>query len=150
MLQESPGVLKATPATISNECWAFHWIPRGWSQLLEQWALASSTGKDWREKEKGTTEDEKIGWHHRLSGHEKTPGVSDGQGSLPCCSPWGRSQTPLSDWTELNWASSGGRRQRHFPAHFPVSFCRAILPAESCPPAPGVLPLSMLPPSGQW
>ena len=48
-------------------------------------------GKDWRQ-EKGTTEDEMVGWHHRLDGHEfeQAPGVGDGQGSLACCSPWGR------------------------------------------------------------
>ena len=48
-------------------------------------------GKDWRPEEKGTTEDEMVGWHHRLNGHEfeYTPGVGDGQGSLACCSPWG-------------------------------------------------------------
>ena len=43
-------------------------------------------------EEKGTTEDEMVGWHHRLNGHEfeQTPGDSEGQGSLACCSPWGR------------------------------------------------------------
>ena len=48
--------------------------------------------KGWRREEKGTTEDEMVGWHHRLDGHEfeQAPGVGDGQGSLVCCSPWGR------------------------------------------------------------
>ena len=47
-------------------------------------------GKD-RRREKGTTEDEIVGWHCRLDGHEfeKAPGVGDGQGGLACCSPWG-------------------------------------------------------------
>ena len=42
-------------------------------------------------REKGMTEDEMIGWYHQLSGHEseQTPGDSEGQGSLVCCSPWG-------------------------------------------------------------
>ena len=42
-----------------------------------------------RQEEKGMTEDEMVGWHHRLDGHEfeKAPGVGDGQGSLVCCSP---------------------------------------------------------------
>ena len=42
-------------------------------------------------EEKGTTEDEMVGWHHQPSGHEfeQAPGVGDGQGSLVCCSPWG-------------------------------------------------------------
>ena len=43
------------------------------------------------DKEKGTTEDEMVGWHHRLDGHEfeQAPGAGDRQGSLECCSPWG-------------------------------------------------------------
>ena len=48
-----------------------------------------SAVKDWRLEEKGTTEDEMIGWHHQLDGHEfeQGLGVDDGQGSLACCSP---------------------------------------------------------------
>ena len=51
-------------------------------------------GKDWWREEKGTTEDEMAGWHHRLNGHEfeQAPGVGDGQGSLACCSPWGHKE----------------------------------------------------------
>ena len=43
-------------------------------------------------RRRGMTEDEMVGWHHRLNGHEseQTPGDSEGQGSLVCCSPWGR------------------------------------------------------------
>ena len=52
-----------------------------------------------------TTEDEMVGCHHRLNGHEfeQALGVGDGQESLACCSPWGHKETLLSDWTELNW-----------------------------------------------
>ena len=55
--------------------------------------------KDWRQEEKGMTEDETVGWHHRLSGHEfeQAPGVGDGQGGLASCRPWGRKE---SDTTE--------------------------------------------------
>ena len=51
------------------------------------------------QEEKETTEDEMVGWHHRLNGHgfEWTPGVGDGQGGLPCCSSWGHKE---SDTTE--------------------------------------------------
>ena len=51
------------------------------------------------QEEKGTTEDEMAGWHHRLDGHEFgwTPGVGDGQGGLACCDSWGRKE---SDATE--------------------------------------------------
>ena len=62
----------------------------------------SDAGKDWRQ-EKGTTEDEMAGWHHRLNGHEFgwTPGDGDGQGGLACCDSWGRKE---SDMTEhLDW-----------------------------------------------
>ena len=61
-------------------------------------------GKDWRQEEKGMTEDKMVGWHHRLSGHEFgwTPGVGDGQGGLACCCSWGHEEyTWLSYWTEL-------------------------------------------------
>ena len=59
-------------------------------------------GKDWRQ-EKGTTEDEMVGWHHRLDGHEfeKSPGVGDGQGGLASCSPWGHKESDTTEW--LNW-----------------------------------------------
>ena len=59
-------------------------------------------GKDWRQEEKRTTEDEMVGCHHRLSGHkfEQAPGGGDAQGSLACCSPWGHKEL---DTTELNW-----------------------------------------------
>ena len=58
-------------------------------------------GKDWGQ-ENGATEDEMVGWHHRPNGceFEQTPGDSEGQGSLACCSSWvTKSQTRLSDWT---------------------------------------------------
>ena len=60
-------------------------------------------GKDWRQEEKGTTENEMVGWHHRLNGHkfEQALEVGDGQGNLACCSAWGHKK---SDTTEpLNW-----------------------------------------------
>ena len=60
-------------------------------------------GKHWRQEEKGTIEDEMVGWHHQLDVHdfEQAPGIGDGQGTLACCSPWGCKE---SDMTEgLNW-----------------------------------------------
>ena len=49
-------------------------------------------GEDWGQEEKGTTEDEVVGWHHRLNGHESEQALGDreGQGSLACCHSWGR------------------------------------------------------------
>ena len=57
-------------------------------------------GKDWRQEDKGTTEEEMAGWHHWFNGHEfeQTLENGDGQGGLACCSPWARKE---SDMTEL-------------------------------------------------
>ena len=81
------------------------WLPDAKNRLIGK---GPDAGKDWKWEEKGTTEDETVGWHHWLNGHEfgQTPGVGDGQGSLACCCPWGRmgSQRVEHDWaTELNW-----------------------------------------------
>ena len=50
-------------------------------------------------EEKGTTEGEMVGWHHGLDGHEfeQVLGVGDGQGSLACCSPWGRKESDMTE-----------------------------------------------------
>ena len=60
-----------------------------WPPDVKNWLIgkAPDAGRDWRQEEKGTTEDEMAGWHHRLDGHEfeSTPGVGDGQGGLACC-----------------------------------------------------------------
>ena len=63
-------------------------------------------GEDWRQEEKRMTEDEMVGWHHRLDGHEfeQAPGVGDGQGSLACCSPWGRKELDMTEI--LNWTDT--------------------------------------------
>jgi len=79
-----------------------------WPPNVKSWVVWKDpdAGKDWRQEKKGTTEDEMVGWHHRLNGHEfgLTPGVGDGQGGLACCSPWGHKE---SDTTErLNWTES--------------------------------------------
>ena len=60
-------------------------------------------GQDRRHEEKGMTEDEMVGWHHWLNGHEfeQAPGVGDGQGILVCCSSWGRKESDTAEW--LNW-----------------------------------------------
>ena len=60
-------------------------------------------GRDWGQEEKGTAEDEMVGWHHRLNGNEFgwTPGVGDGQGGLGCYSSWGQKDSNTTEW--LNW-----------------------------------------------
>ena len=56
------------------------------------------SGKDWGQEEKRITEDEMVGWHHRLNGHEfdQTLGDSDRQGRLSCCSPWGHKESDMT------------------------------------------------------
>ena len=55
-------------------------------------------GRDWRQNVKGAAEDGMVGWHHWLNGHEfeQTPGNSEGQGSLVCCSSWGRKESDMT------------------------------------------------------
>ena len=77
-----------------------------WLPDVKNWLIWKDpyAGKDWRQEEKGMTEDEVVGGHHWLNGHEfeQAPGVGDEQGSLVCCGPWvTESQIWLSDWTEL-------------------------------------------------
>ena len=96
----------------------FHWKDKYWSwnsntlaTWWKNWLIGEDpdAGEDWRQEEKGMTEDEMVGWHHQLNGREfeQAPGVGDGQGGLMCCSPWGYKE---SDTTEqlnwLNWTNS--------------------------------------------
>ena len=76
------------------------WSPEWKNQLIRKDADA---GKEWRQQEKGVTEDELVGWHHWLNGHEfeQTLGDSEGQRSLACCSPWGCKESDTTEW--LNW-----------------------------------------------
>ena len=64
-----------------------------WPPDAKNWLVGKDpdAGKDWRQEEKGTTENELVGWHHRLHGHEfqQAPGDGEEQGNLACCSPWG-------------------------------------------------------------
>ena len=84
-----------------------------WPPDVKSWLIwkDSDAGKDWRQEEKGTTEDEMAGRHHWLDGHEFgwTPGVGDGQGGLVCCNSWGRKESDTTEWvnwTELNWTEN--------------------------------------------
>ena len=77
------------------------WPPRAKSWLIGK---DPDAGRDWAQEEKGTTEEEMAGWHHRLDGLQFgwTPGFGDGQGGLACCDSWGRRVG--HDWaTELDW-----------------------------------------------
>ena len=85
-----------------------------WPPHAKSWLVGkdSDAGRDWGQEEKGRTEDEMAGWHHRLNGRESewTPGVGDGQGGLACCDSWGRKESDTTEpliWSDV-W-SWGGR-----------------------------------------
>ena len=77
------------------------WPPDGKSHLIRKDPDAE---KNWRQEEKGSTEDEMVGWHRQLDGHvfEQAPGVGDGQGSLVCCSPWDHKDLDTTEWLNDN------------------------------------------------
>ena len=76
-----------------------------WPPHAKSWLTGKDpdAGRDWRQEEKGTTEDEMAGWHHWLNGHEfeQALGDSEGHGSLVCCSPWDRKQD-TTEWLNNN------------------------------------------------
>ena len=72
-----------------------------WPAYVKSWLIGKDpdAGRDWGQEEKGTTEGERAGWHHRLNGYEFgwTPGVGDGQGGLVCCNSWGRKESDMTE-----------------------------------------------------
>ena len=89
--------------------WSWSWNSNTlatWCKKLTHWKRLWCW-KDWRQEEKGVTEDETVGWYYRLDGHEfeQALWVGDGQGSLACCSPWGHKELDTTEglnWIELN------------------------------------------------
>ena len=79
--------------------------PIFWPLNVKNWVIEKDpdAGKDWRQEDKGTPEDEMVGWHHQHNGHEfeQALWVGDGQGSLVCCSPWGHKELDVNE--RLNW-----------------------------------------------
>ena len=88
-MRSSQLILKEIVGKIDTEAEA----PILWPPDAKSWLIRKGldAGEDWRLEEKGTTEDQMVGWHHQLNGHEFEQAVEDGekQGSLVCCSPWG-------------------------------------------------------------
>ena len=93
-----------------NQSWIFIGktdaeIPILWPPDAKSWLIWKdpNAGKDWGQEEKGTTENEIVGWHHRLDGHGFgwTPGVGDRQRGLVCCSSRGHKELDTMEW--LNW-----------------------------------------------
>ena len=112
-----------------NQSWVFIGRTDGkaetpilWPPDAKSWLTVKDLDaeRDWAQEEKGTTEDEMVGWHHRPDGHEFewTPGVGDGQGGLVCCDLWGRKQLDMTEqlnWTELNWRKKNATSTYRWP-----------------------------------
>ena len=103
--RSNQSILRRSVLNIHWKDWCWSWNSNTLSSDAKNWLIGKDpdAGKDWRQEEKGTTEDEMVGWHHRLNGHEfeQAPGVGDGQGSLACCSPRGHKESDTTEW--LNW-----------------------------------------------
>ena len=111
---ESLGLQGDPTSQSENKSWIFIGrtdaeteTPILWPCDTKNWLIGkdSDAGKDWTQ-EKEMTEDEIVGWHHQLNGHEfeQDPGVGDGQGSLACCSPRGHKKSDRAEW--LNWTNT--------------------------------------------
>ena len=91
-----------------------------WPHDAKNWLIWKDpdAGKDWRWVEKGITEDKMVGGHHLLNGHEFewTPGVSDGQGGLVCCTPRSHKESDTTEW--LNWTEK---------IYFQIFFINALM-----------------------
>ena len=99
-----------------------------WPPDAKNWLIGKDpdAGKDWQWEEKGTTEDEMVGWHHWRNGHEfeHALGVGDEQESLVCCSPWDRKESDMTEW--LNWTELNLRYDALF-------YILKVKVAQSCP-----------------
>ena len=101
----SPSLMKSV-LNIHWKDWCWSWSSNIWPPDARSWLIGKDpgAGQDWGQEEKGVTEDEMVGWHHRLNGHnfEQTPGDSEGQGSLVCCSLWGCKEFDMTQWLKNN------------------------------------------------
>ena len=110
---ESPLDWDQTSQSSRESILNIHWKDWCWSlnsNTLATWweeltlGKDSDAGKDWRQEVKRMTEDEMVGRHHRLNGHEfeEAPGDGEGQESLACCSPWGHKESDRTKWLNNN------------------------------------------------
>ena len=104
-----------------------------WPPVAKNWFTGKDpdAGKDWRQEEKGMTEDEMVGWHYQLDGHEfeQALGIGDEQGSLVCCSPRGCKESDTTEW--LNWTPLS-QRFTATTGIFPLSFIEVQLTITNC------------------
>ena len=86
-------------------------VPILWPCDVKSWLTGKDpdAGKDWRQTEKGMTEDEMVGWHHRLNRYEfeQVPVDGEGQWGLACCSLWGLRESDTTEWLNNNKEVTG-------------------------------------------
>ena len=113
------------PSTFTGMTDAEAEAPIFWAPDAKSWLTRKDpdAGKDSRQEEKGMTEDEMVGWHHRFNGHEfeQAPGDGKGQGSLVWCNPWGCKE---SDMTERLNNNACGKGMFYRMLIFHLDFCR--------------------------
>ena len=112
LLRESCSAMRSNQSILKEISWIFFErtdaeakVPILWPPDAKYWLIGKNpdAGKDWKQEEKGTSEDEMVGWYHQLSGHEfeQALGVGEGQGGLACYSPWGGKELDMTE--RLNW-----------------------------------------------
>ena len=125
-----------------------------WPPDVKSWLTGKDpdVGRDWGQEEKGTTEDEMVGWYHWLNGHAFgwTPGVGDGQGGLACSGSWGckgLDTTEQLNWTELKHIMIYLKTTQETPKEEMASYCDSILlyDVSLCLPKPASLSSFMKP-----
>ena len=123
-----------------NQSWIFFGrtgaeaeTPIFWPSDVKSWLIRKDpdTRKDWGQQEKGTTQDEMVGWQHWLNGHEfeQGLGVGDGQGSLACYSPWGHKESDTTEW--LNWVDANKPSKLTFISSLNLLWYRQNLTVDS-------------------
>ena len=104
-------------------------VPILWPSDGKNWLIGKDpdAGKDWRWEEKGTTEDEMVGWHHQLDGHkfDQAPGVGDGQGGLACCNLWSCKEFDTTE--QLNWTECHSQRHNVHGMYVKGMFIKGIV-----------------------
>ena len=107
--RSNQSVLEESVLAVNWNDWCKAETPILWPPNAKSWLIWKDpdAGKYWRQEEKGTTEDEMVGWHHQLDGHEfeQAPAVGDGQGSLAWCTPWGHKESDTTERLNCNCTS---------------------------------------------
>ena len=122
--RSNQSILKGISSEFSLEGLMLKLKPILWPPDVKNWLIGKDpdAGKDWRQEKKRMTEDEMVGWYHRLNGHEfeQALGVGDRMGSLVCCSPW--SLKELDTTVHLKWTEATKFMAICYSSRIPIIF----------------------------